>query len=254
MDEKRIIELFDEGKSTYEIAEIFGTYANKIGRILKKHGRSRDKSEAQKLAIESGRNKHPTKGRKRTKEEKEKISESRYQAWQNITPEKRAEFVEKCKEQWHNMSDAEKGAMQEAAIKGVHRASKEGSNLERYLLSELTSLGYNIVFHKKGLIENDDLEIDLFIPSLRAAIEIDGPAHFFPIWGQESLEKHIRADAKKTGLLLANGLVVIRIKHLRRRASDKHKRDVLAGLVEVLKSLENKFPEKDKRYIEMEIA
>lgn len=254
MDEQRIVELFDEGKSTYEIAEIYGTYANKINRILKKYGRSRDKSAAQKLAMENGRNKHPTKGRKRTEEEKIKISESRYKAWQNITPEKRADFVEKCKAQWNNMSDEDRYLFQQAAVKGVHRASKEGSDLERYLLSALTSLGYDIVFHKKGAIEHDELEIDLFIPSLKTAIEIDGPAHFFPIWGQENLERHIKADAKKTGLLLANGLVIVRVKHLSRRASAKHKRDILNGLVEILKSIEENFPEKENRYIEMEIV
>ena len=62
----------------------------------------------------------------------------------------------------------------------------------------------NYTFNK-----NENLEIDLFIPALKTAIEIDGPAHFLPIWGQQSLERHIRADAQKAGLLINRGFVVL---------------------------------------------
>ena len=78
MDELQYeIDLYEqEGKSTYEIAEEIGTYPNKIRRILKKHGISlKSRSEAQKNALEGGRAKHPTGGKKRTKSERIKISQ-----------------------------------------------------------------------------------------------------------------------------------------------------------------------------------
>ena len=97
------------------------------------------------------------------------------------------------------------------------------------------------------------MEIDLFIPELKIAIEIDGPAHFFPIWGAGNLQKHIKADAKKSGLLLSQGFVVIRVKHLTRNLSEKHKRDVLKQLTVRLLEIRKKFPIKSKRYIELEV-
>ena len=66
-----------KNRSTYSIAEEQGTYANAVRRALKKHGFTlKGKSEAQKLALSSGRHKHPTLGTKRTIQEKLKIANS----------------------------------------------------------------------------------------------------------------------------------------------------------------------------------
>ena len=35
----------------------------------------------------------------------------------------------------------------------------------------MTSAGYDVIFHKRGLVENENLEVDLFIPALKTAIE-----------------------------------------------------------------------------------
>ena len=74
--DKQIIEMYnDNNLSTYEIAKQLDTYPNKIRRTLKKHGfELKDRSAAQKAALESGRSKHPTEGKERTIEEKVKIS------------------------------------------------------------------------------------------------------------------------------------------------------------------------------------
>ena len=51
----------DENKSTYEIAELLNTYPNKIRRTLKKLGcELKDRSEAQRNALQTGRINHPT--------------------------------------------------------------------------------------------------------------------------------------------------------------------------------------------------
>ena len=66
--DKQVIELYNEkNKSTYEIAKQLETYPNKIRRTLIKHGYElKDKSAAQKAALNSGRSLHPTAGKKRT--------------------------------------------------------------------------------------------------------------------------------------------------------------------------------------------
>ena len=240
--------------STYVIADKYDTYPNKIRRLLLKQGvMLDDKSTAQKKALESGRSKHPTEGTTRSQKIKIQISESVYQHWQGITDEERARRVDKAKLQWNSMTELEHRALREAAAKAVREASKNGSKMERFLLDKLPLRGYNVLFHKTGLIPNNDLEIDLFIPELRTAVEIDGPAHFLPIWGAANLQKHIKADAQKSGLLLSQGFVVIRVKHLTKSLSEKHKRDVLQRIVEELEKIRKKFPSETKRYIELEI-
>ena len=90
MNDQKIISLYrDSKKSMCEIAEMLGTYPNKIRRTLIKHGvEILDKSESQKNALRQGRSKIPTKGRKRTKEERLKISKQLQKHWQYMDEKK----------------------------------------------------------------------------------------------------------------------------------------------------------------------
>ena len=55
MNENQIVKSYNAGKSTYEIAKEYNTYANKIRRILIKHGVAiKSKSDAQKNALKKG--------------------------------------------------------------------------------------------------------------------------------------------------------------------------------------------------------
>jgi len=240
--------------STKQIAEELDTYPNQIRRSLKFLGVTiRTKSEAQKLALASGRHTHPTKGKTRSDETKAKISDGMSEHWDTMPPDERERRSELAKEQWDNMDDYKKQELLKAAGDALREASKNGSKMEKFLQTELTNEGFDVIFHKKGLIENNNLELDLFIPSLKTAIEVDGPTHFFPIWSQESLDKHIKADAEKSGLLIKSGYCLIRIKNLAKYLSDKRKRDFKKVLITELRKIEKKFPSQNKRYIELEI-
>ena len=255
MNKEEIIKLYTkENKSTYEIADIFNTYPNKIRRILISSGiEIKDKSQAQKNALINGTSKIPTQGLERTKEEKLKISAGTKKAWDNLSEEKYNARVDKAKEKWQNMSEVEKANMLSSAIKAIQIAGKEGSKLEKYLKTELIKSGYKIEFHKKDLIVNHNLEIDIYVPSLKTVIEIDGPSHFLPIWGDEKLQKQIRADAHKTGLILSKGLAIIRVKHLSDTVALSERENLKNKLIDILEHIEKKFPPKDERYIELEI-
>jgi very-short-patch-repair endonuclease len=261
MNENEIIDMYlNQNMSPYVIAEKYNTYANKIRRILIKRGIKIDsKSEAQKKCLASGRSPHPTAGKKRSTETKEKISEGVYKNWQGLSEEEHQKRVDKAREQWNNMTVDEQEGMRRSAALAVRQASKEGSKMENFLNEELKKAGYSVLFHKKGLIASDELEIDLFIPELNTAIEVDGPSHFYPMWGKTDVEretilqKHINADAHKSGLLLAKGFVVIRIKHLTKHLSAKHKRGILVDLLSLLDNIRSSFPEKTKRYLELEV-
>jgi hypothetical protein len=63
-----ILSLYSEqGKSFADIAVMYDTYANRIRRDAKKLNiKIRDKSEAQKNALKTGKHSHPTKGKERS--------------------------------------------------------------------------------------------------------------------------------------------------------------------------------------------
>ena len=134
-------------------------------------------------------------------------------------------------------------------IKIIHKLDQK---IEKFIHKGLTNAGYDVIFHKRGLVVNDRLEVDLFVPSLKTAIEIDGPAHFLPIWGQENLERHIRSDAQKAGLLINRGFVILRVKNIIRNLSQKNMRETLSAVIEQLVKIENNFPPMSKRLIEIE--
>ena len=246
-------EYVENNRSTYWISEKLGTYPNKVRRALKFLGVDlKSKSEAQSNALKSGRHKHPTKGRKRTEEERIKISEGMANHWENMSEEERDRRIALAKKQWEEMTENEKSELRSMAAEAVRRASQEGSKIEKFLKEGLTSEGYDVIFHMKGLIPAENLEVDLFVPSLKTAIEIDGPAHFLPIWGEDSLQKNIRSDAKKSGLILSKGYCMIRVKQINKNVSEKSKRKPLALILTELGKISKKFPAKSKRYIEIE--
>jgi len=255
MIDKKIIDLYiNQQKSTYEIADILQTYPNKIRRVLLKNGiELKNKSEAQKNALINGTAKIPTKGKVRSKAEKLKISSSLKKHWDNLSETDYQKFVKNAKERWGLLSEEEKNNMMSAAIKAIQIAGKEGSKLEKFLLVELTRAGFKVEFHKKGLIQNQNLEIDLYFPELHAIIEVDGPSHFFPIWGEEKLFKQIKADQHKTGLILGKGFIVIRIKNLSDSVALSSQENLKNKLIEILTKISKSPPKQSERYIEIEI-
>ena len=110
------------------------------------------------------------------------------------------------------MSNEKKQEIIKLANAAVRKSSKEGSKLEKFLLQRLLSDGYRVDFHKEQILSNSKLQLDLFIPGINIAIEVDGPSHFENIWGDQALARNTRYDQKKQGLLIGKGIKLIRIK------------------------------------------
>lgn len=255
MNINQIITMYTkQHKSTYEIAEKFNTYPNRIRRILIKSGVVlKTKSEAQKNAIETGAATHPTSGKNRTTEEKLKISSGLKKYWEDMSDEMYDSRVEQSKKRWQSLSAVEKDKMMTAAIKSIQIAGKEGSKLEKFLYEEITKAGFAVQYHKKQLIQNQDLELDMYIPSIKTIIEVDGPSHFLPIWGEEKLQKQIKADTQKSGLILSKGMVILRIKNLSDSVCLADKEKLRLDILNCLSKIQESFPKKSERYIEIEI-
>lgn len=237
----------NQNKSFRDIADQLGTYSNKIRRdAIKLKIKIKDKSEAQKNALKSGRHAHPTKGKQRDENTKSKIGMGVLNAWDNLSDDELKQRKKKAKSNWENLSEDEKQNMQQMATSAVRKTSKTGSKLEKYILERLIKDGYKVHFHQEQTLANTKLQIDMVIPTMNVAIEIDGPSHFLPVWGEEALQRNIAYDQKKAGLILGKGLVLIRLKQT--KDFSKSRADILYNkLIELLDSIDKKFPDIDNR-------
>ena len=242
-------------KSTHEIAKDLNTYPNKIRRILNKHGVSlRSKAQAQSIALQSGRATHPTQGKERTDDEKLQISQKMASHWENMSPEDREKFSQGAKKRWDEMSSESQSLLRKKAAAALRKTATEGSKAEKYIYNMLQKEGYDAIIHKKRLIEGKQFEIDIFIPELGVAIEIDGPQHFMPMFGEEKLREYVKFDSIKNGLLIQKGFCVIRVKYLCSHFSQSVGRKLWDLIFAKVKQIEKKFPPKSKRIIQLEIS
>lgn len=250
--EQKVIKLYNESnQSTYEIAKELKTYPNKIRRTLIKHGYElKDKSAAQKAALKSGRSSHPTAGKERSHEEKIAISQSLVSYWEEMSDKERKRRVKQAQTNWANMSDEQKENMRSKGIAAIRVAATEGSKLEKFFEERIMGAGYSVRMHEV-IIPAENLEIDLYIPHLKTIIEVDGPSHFLPIWGEDKLQKQVNADLRKSGSLLSKGYAVIRVKSLGQESLSKRE-ELIGQVITHLHAIKDKFPPKSKRFIEVE--
>jgi very-short-patch-repair endonuclease len=222
-------------KSFRDIADEHGTYANKVRRdAIKFKINIRDKSVAQKNALKTGRSQHPTQGKERSEETKNKIGTGVMTSWENLDHETLEKRKEKARQNWENLPEDVKENILHEANTAVRQASKTGSKLELFLFNTLLQDGYVVEFHKEQNLLNTRLQLDLFLPKLNIAIEVDGPSHFAPVWGEDTLKRNKGYDNKKTGLILGKGLALIRVK----QSKDFSKARATVIYRELLKSIE----------------
>lgn len=252
--DQKVIEMYtEEDKSTYEIAKHLNTYPNKVRRTLIKHGfELKSKSEAQKNALKTGRSYHPTEVKKRSSKEKLNISKGMVTHWGEMTKEQRENRINQAKERWQEMDLEQKDKMSRLAIEAIRKAGKEGSKLEKFVVERLKQEGHKVDFHNKTLIPTEKLEIDIYLPELRTIIEVDGPSHFLPIWGEEKLQKQIKADLHKSGLILSRGYAIIRVKAMN-SPNLNNKEKLASDIISILDRIKIDFPPKTKRFIEVEL-
>lgn len=232
------------------IADLCGTYPNKVRRDAGKLGlESRTKSEAQSLALKTGRHNHPTKDKGHTEETKIQISDKVADIWDNLSQKERDKRKLEALKRWNEKSPEEIKEFRRASIDAIRAAAKDGSALEKYLHENLIKNGYKVDFHKEQWVERERLQIDLLIPALNIAIEVDGPSHYENIWGDEVLRKNQQRDREKNGLLLRQGFVIIRIRQGRGSLSEKFKRETLKSLLAQVESIQKKRPKAGQRYI-----
>ena len=93
----------------------------------------------------------------------------------------------------------------------------------------------------------------MLLSELNTIIEVDGPQHFLPIFGEDKLAQVTKMDSIKNGLLISKGYCVIRIKYLCKHTSRSVERRLWNLVSEEIEKVERGFPPKNKRFIELEI-
>jgi len=249
-----LIDQYAEGKSTYEIGKDLGVNAKRVQRALQSLGVVlRSYKAAQQVALKSGRSTHPTEGKTLSVETKSKMGRAISKYWSQMSDAEKMRRSEMSKAQWEAMTEEQKQDLYSKAAEGCRKAAKEGSKMEKYIRSELQTLGHSVIYHEKQLIKGSNLEIDIYLPDLNVIIEIDGISHFEPIWGQKAFEKQQKADAVKSGLILSIGFVMLRVKQTCKTVSQVKMTDTLSHILEEIEKIKTKFPAKGKRLIEIEV-
>lgn len=205
----------DDGLSMRAVASQLGVPLATLSRFMKKNGiTSRDKAQAQKNYLND--HEHQMKGRSHTAETKKKISRGLGEFWDNLTEEQTEALKRKIgsawKRKWAAMSDSERRATMEELSTKAKEAQGNGSRLERFVAEELRTRGFTVEERSTNYTAGKAFEVDIALPKERVAIEIDGPTHFLPIYGEEHLAEQRERDARKDELILSSGYSVLRIR------------------------------------------
>lgn len=222
--------------SIREIAKLIGASSSTLQRQFVRLGIvCLSKSEIQKHLLESGKLEHPTRGKETSQETKDKISDAIAEAWK--TSEKMQTAIsEAAKEQWANMKPAEKAERLAKASDGIREAAKNGSKLQNFLKDGLKDNGFTSLKDKVAVLPNQKLEFDIFIPEIRTIVEVDGPSHFRPIWGNDVFQKNLGRDNQKAGLALNSKFYFIRVKQTK-NFSHRYGSKLLILLIDLLKRI-----------------
>jgi very-short-patch-repair endonuclease len=241
----------EQNLSFKQMADRCGTYPNKLKRLGKKLGlETRTRSEAQKNALDTGTIQHPTKGKERSEETKIKISDSVAVVWKELEPEEKERRRLQSKELFDSRTEVEKKDFHDKAGKAIRKTAKTGSKLEEAIFAHIVKLGYRVKKHQDHILINQKLHLDIYIPELKTAIEIDGPSHYLPIWGADALRKTQLADNQKDGMVLNSGCCMVRIRQ-QKNLSKSFIREVSRELTVALTEIKKQFPKAGNRYFKL---
>lgn len=227
-------------QSVPEIALAFDTYPNAIYRAMRKLGiPRRTRSEAQKIVLSSGKVEHPTEGKELAPETKRKIGEAVYQSNLKLSDTEREKRSQRKKEIWDAIPEETRKEYLTKSHKSIRRSAKEGSKFEKFIVASLLAAQYKVQVHHKLSFADSELNVDLYLPMEGIAIEVDGPSHKWPIFGEEALENQIERDLTKNNLLIANGYSLIRIQNHKGYTSVSFFEDFIKKFLPFLKQVAN---------------
>lgn len=243
---------FKQNKSTLVIAKELGVSTKLVrNTILKSGNKLRTKKESAETSYKNGRS-PPMSGKTHSDSTKKKIAKSVHENWTQLSEKDYEKRIEKFRENWYNLDVSVRENIIYKSRLAIAKSSKEGSKLELFVSESLIKHNFSPVIHYDKF-PYEKLEVDIFLPANKIAIEIDGPSHTLPIYGDDRLESTIKSDEKKNNLLLGMGYVVIRIRYVDELSNYKQSL-LIEELIILLNKINNEFPPDGYRYIELEIT
>ncbi len=232
-----LIDNYENGtKSIPDIAKEYNTYSNKIYRVMKKFGiKRKDRAEAQKLVLSTGKAKHPTEGTERDVKVKRKIGRSVFNKNKTLSEEEKQRRIDKTREIWYNIPEETRKKYTEKSHKAIRLAGRKGSVFEHQLVVALMSQKYKVQTHFKLHFADSQMSVDILLPVEGICVEIDGPSHWFPIYGEESLSYQVEKDLWKNQQLMAEGYTLIRVQNPKGYTSTSFIEEFIAKFVPFLK-------------------
>lgn len=216
---KRLIE--QENLSTYQVAEKLGCNQSHIVRMRAKYNKdnpknaikTRSKSEAQKEYV-NRTGKHQRIGTTHSDESRESISDSMRKIYDSERGnEIRDKIAEQRQTEWYNKSQNERTQILQN-LKQSSRAKAQsgaGSNFENFLAEKLQEHGFKLEQRTQNYTPGKKFHVDIALYMDKIIIEVDGPTHWQPIYGEEELKKVQAKDQGKDNTLTANGWNVLRV-------------------------------------------
>lgn len=92
-----------------------------------------------------------------------------------------------------------------ASYNNRKREYRPRSRAEDFLEGILTRAGHYVECNRRDILPSG-LEIDIFVPRIELAVELNGPVHYKPIYGADRLMQARRNDAIKHKEAVAAGL------------------------------------------------
>lgn len=83
-----------------------------------------------------------------------------------------------------------------------NKISNKRPKLERWLETKFKEIYPNLKIQYNNRTLCESLELDIYIPDLRLAFELNGPTHYEPIFGPETLKRMQKNDKNKMSLCI----------------------------------------------------
>lgn len=122
--------------------------------------------------------------------------------------------------------------------------------LEEYLRTNLPEYlpDLPIEYNCRDLFPEDPHEVDIYFPTIKVAVEINGPHHYEPIFGKKRFEETIRNDLAVANCCYRDGilLVIMNMKdmdHFNKRDASQHAK----ALLDIIIDLHREYNEKYKK-------
>jgi len=220
IDINTVRQLFEQGLSTYAIADKVGCDQSYIVRLINKHNKKnpnnvikvRTKSEAQKLFAE--KNGHQRVGKMHSDESKMAISDTMREFFDSDEGEEAKKRMSKTKyDAWLKMTPTEKAnALNQLRISNREALrTGDGSKFENFLAECLSKDNFAVEQRTSAYTPGNNFHVDIALKDKGLIIEVDGPTHWKDIYGQTKLDIVQRQDAEKDAMLKGVGFDVLRV-------------------------------------------